>query len=148
MLSQDDIRKFISLLEAGRSYCFAGEFDESAYRVPRVTLYFYTNEAARDCYKLLSQLEQESLINHLSEQEFRHRTIIMHQEIEQTLGKALGYPELYPDVSQIDNGTVCVGDNVPETLAQEAAGRIQWLREKNAALEEEMKRLRQYELLG
>ena len=45
-------------------------------------------------------------------------------EIEQTLGKALGYPPLYPGASPVDDGQVCVGDHVPETLATEAAVRI------------------------
>lgn len=47
-------------------------------------------------------------------------------EVEQRLGKALGYPamgqELFEDGRP--NGDVCVGDHVPETLAAEAAERI------------------------
>ena len=60
------------------------------------------------------------------------------EDIEQTLGKALGYPQLgvrtLPDGSQeccaldapgaVDSGQVCVGDHVPVTLAAEAAKRI------------------------
>jgi hypothetical protein len=42
--------------------------------------------------------------------------------IEQTLGKALGYPEMYPHVSQSDDGYVCVGEHTASTLAMEAAG--------------------------
>lgn len=48
-------------------------------------------------------------------------------EIEQTLGRALGYPPAYPDVSDIDDGTVVVGPHTPLTLAQEAADRIRKL---------------------
>ena len=49
-------------------------------------------------------------------------------EIEQILGKALGYPwykddpKNFPDATEA-NG-VCVGDHVPESLAAEAAARI------------------------
>lgn len=41
-------------------------------------------------------------------------------EIEQTLGKALGYPE-YPEPG---SGWVCVGEHVAATLAMEAANKI------------------------
>jgi len=50
------------------------------------------------------------------------------EEVEQILGKALGYPPLYPIVSNIDDGTVCVGPNGPASLAQEAAERIEVLK--------------------
>jgi hypothetical protein len=52
-------------------------------------------------------------------------------EIEQTLGRALGYPrycdspENFPDATDADG--VCTGDHVPETLAAEAADRIRSL---------------------
>lgn len=45
-------------------------------------------------------------------------------EVEQHLGKALGYPELYPHVSDVDDGTVCIGEHVAGTIAHEAANRI------------------------
>lgn len=54
----------------------------------------------------------------------------MAQEVEQSLGKALGYPELYPAASAVDDGTVCVGDHVPESLAEEAAETIEKLRKQ------------------
>jgi hypothetical protein len=57
-----------------------------------------------------------------------------NHEIEQTLGKALGYPPLYPDVSPVDDGQVCVGDHVAETLALEAADRITRLRDAREAV--------------
>ena len=64
------------------------------------------------------------------------------REIEQTLGKALGYLPLgaraRPDGNQeccamdadgaVASGQVCVGDHVPETLAAEAAKEIERLR--------------------
>lgn len=69
-------------------------------------------------------------------------------EVEQILGKALGYPELYeaddPEKGPITcgteypnakpTGTVCVGDHVPATLAQEAANRIRSTEEEVAHL--------------
>lgn len=60
----------------------------------------------------------------------RLRRGIVHQNnaIEQTLGRALGYPwykddpENFPDATEDDG--VCVGDHVAETLAMEAAAKI------------------------
>src|SRR5436190_10735496 len=51
-------------------------------------------------------------------------------ELEQTLGKALGYPEYDETVMPGGNpeGAVCVGPNVPESLASEAADLIGRLR--------------------
>jgi len=56
---------------------------------------------------------------------------IAHEDfvIEQTLGKALGYPLMGPEVGG-DYTTVCVGDHVPATLAMEAADRIRKLQAK------------------
>jgi hypothetical protein len=47
-------------------------------------------------------------------------------EVDQTLGRALGYPEYAPDMGAPE-GDVCTGDHVPETLAMEAAGKIREL---------------------
>ena len=58
----------------------------------------------------------------------RKAAVDQNQEIEQTLGAALGYPrycdnlESFPDATEDDG--VCVGDHVAETLAEEAAARI------------------------
>lgn len=41
-------------------------------------------------------------------------------EVDQILGKALGYPLYYPDVSDVDDGMVCTGEHVLASLAQEA----------------------------
>lgn len=50
-------------------------------------------------------------------------------EVEQVLGTALGYPaygpEMFPD--GVPDGSVCVGEHVPESLADEAAARIRRL---------------------
>jgi len=57
-------------------------------------------------------------------------------EVDQRLGKALGYPHYYlkdgkvvgPDVEgAVKDERVCTGDHVPGTLAAEAAGRISTL---------------------
>lgn len=54
-------------------------------------------------------------------------------DIEQTLGKALGYPRYvddqknFPDATEADG--VCVGEHVPESLALEAANKIKRLQE-------------------
>ena len=49
-------------------------------------------------------------------------------EVEQTLGKALGYPWFKDDQKNFPGATkrdgVCVGEHVPETIAQEAAKRL------------------------
>jgi hypothetical protein len=45
-------------------------------------------------------------------------------EVQQTLGKALGYPPLYPDAEATDSGQVGVGDHVAASLADEAAATI------------------------
>lgn len=45
-------------------------------------------------------------------------------EIDQILGKALGYPECFPEVSNIDDTRVCTGEHTVVTLAMEAADRI------------------------
>ena len=54
-------------------------------------------------------------------------------EIEQILGKALGYPQFKDDQKNFPGATeadgVCVGDQVAETLAAQAAERIARLRE-------------------
>lgn len=55
-------------------------------------------------------------------------------EIEQILGKALGYPrycddqENFPDATEADG--VCTGDHTAVTLAMEAAARIEELKEQ------------------
>lgn len=53
--------------------------------------------------------------------------------IEQTLGKALGYPRFADDKKNFPDATgddVCVGEHTAETLAVEAAGWIENLKEK------------------
>jgi hypothetical protein len=59
------------------------------------------------------------------------RGIKAFHEVEQTLGKALDYPWYKDDQKNFPGATeadgVCTGDNVAETLALEAAHRIEYL---------------------
>lgn len=52
----------------------------------------------------------------------------LNHEVEQSLGKALEYPPLYPLASEVDDGQVGVGDHTAETIAAEAAAEIVRLR--------------------
>jgi len=57
--------------------------------------------------------------------------LITFHEVEQTLGKALGYPWFkddranFPDATEADR--VCVGEHVPESIALEVANKIKEL---------------------
>lgn len=42
-------------------------------------------------------------------------------EVQQILGKALGYAPLHPEASQVDDGQVCVGEHTAASIALEAA---------------------------
>ena len=57
---------------------------------------------------------------------------LQNDEIEQTLGRALGYPRYADDQKNFPGATdadgVCVGEHVAETLAMEAAREIARLR--------------------
>ncbi len=61
-------------------------------------------------------------------------------EVEQVLGKALGYPWFKDDQKNFPGATeengVCIGDNVPSTIAMQAASRL-------ASLEADNRRLRE-----
>lgn len=63
-----------------------------------------------------------------------HDVRVQGHEIEQTLGKALGYPWFKDDQKNFPGSTeadgVCVGDHVPESLAAEAATRIRSLEQQ------------------
>lgn len=74
---------------------------------------------------------------------YRDAGIRTFHEVEQVLGKALGYPsygpEMFPDGKP--NGSVCVGEHVPESLADEAAARIKKLEQQIVVLEAELSAL-------
>jgi hypothetical protein len=65
-------------------------------------------------------------------------------EVEQTLGKALGYPwykddpDNFPDATEADG--VCVGEHVPESIALEAANTIARKGEVKGTSEDVLKR--------
>ena len=65
-------------------------------------------------------------------------------EIQQIIGKALGYPRYCDDQANFPNATeadgVCVGEHVAESLASEAAAQIASLRERLAGVEDERDR--------
>ncbi len=63
-------------------------------------------------------------------------------DVEQALGKALHYPLLYPHVSKVDDGTVCVGEHVPATIAQEAANKIVAMEQRLTQAQAELAALR------
>ncbi len=66
------------------------------------------------------------------------------EAVEQTLGKALGYPWYkddpvnFPEATEADG--VCVGEHVPESIALEAAQRILKLEAENAHLADAVRR--------
>lgn len=64
----------------------------------------------------------------------QHASYQLHEEVCQTLGKALGYPWLKDDQDNFPGATeadgVCVGEHVAESLAVEAAKEIKRLRQR------------------
>lgn len=62
-------------------------------------------------------------------------------EVEQILGKALGYPEADESIMEKPDGSVVVGDHVPESLADEAALRIKTAEAKLAKVRREAENL-------
>ena len=77
----------------------------------------------------LSGVSGLSMANHelRQENEHLHQQIRGYQaevaEVDQTLGRALGYPTLGPEAGG-DHGTVCTGESTPASLAAEAAGKL------------------------
>ena len=76
--------------------------------------------------EVLNRIESEA-------KDLRSRTLQEFHEIEQTLGKALGYPWFKDDQKNFPGATdadgVCVGDHVAASLAMEAADKILTLEE-------------------
>jgi hypothetical protein len=64
-------------------------------------------------------------------------------EVEQTLGKALGYPWYkddsanFPDATEADG--VCTGEHVPESISSEAANKIKELESELAEAKDALK---------
>ena len=69
-------------------------------------------------------------------------------EIEQALGKAMGYPPLYPDASDVDDDRVGFGDHVAATLAAQAAEAIGRLKAELARVTSERDAAREALRLG
>lgn len=67
-------------------------------------------------------------------------------EIEQILGKALGAPELYPVVSKVNDGSVCIGEYTAGTIARRAANEIAALQTRVKELETENAGLRAHQV--
>ena len=84
-----------------------------------------------------TEAEAHWLCNRLNQETWAHdsRTSMLQEfhDIEQTLGKALGYPRYKDDQKNFPGATdadgVCVGDHVAASLATEAAERIRVLEE-------------------
>lgn len=87
---------------------------------------------------IIESLEEElkQLQNRL--EQFQRKVQEASHNIEQTLGKVLGYPwhkddlKNFPDATEADG--VCVGDHVAESIALEAAHRIETLKKENNKL--------------
>lgn len=85
--------------------------------------------------RLLSQYDGTNatsvleLVAETCDVKLREIVIAKDREISQILGKALGYPWFKDDQKNFPGATeedgVCVGEHVAETLAMEAANRIQ-----------------------
>ena len=78
-------------------------------------------ERANDAWAEVARLTQRD-----------HAHLTVHREIEQILGKVLGYPWFKDDQKNFPGATeadgVCVGEHVPETIAEAAASEIVRLR--------------------
>lgn len=88
------------------------------------------------CAREIAEAKQEI-------QRLRYACIKTEEEIQQTLGKALGYPWYKDDQKNFPAATeehgVCVGDHVAETLAMEAARTITEQAKRIIHLREQLK---------
>lgn len=107
----------LSLLDNGGYLCEPGEIPELLAEIERDTNQY--GELARENDALKAEVER-----------LRHAAATTAHDVEQTLGRALRYPPYGPDMfpDGVPNGDVCVGDHVPESLADEAADLIERLR--------------------
>lgn len=85
---------------------------------------------------LFPRYRAEKVINVLDELEpIKQAFAKQNHEICQILGKALGYGEyLEPELSRVKPGTLCVGLHTAETIAAEAARRIEKLHKDTASM--------------
>lgn len=91
--------------------------------------------ACKDVPALLSEFER------VKDAYFR-----LSYDVEQTLGRALGYPRYCDDQKNFPGSTdadgVCVGDHVPGSLAMEAADRIRQLESQSKEQSKRVDQLR------
>lgn len=88
-------------------------------------------------YSPLAQSDVGLLLQHVAEQDaeierLRNARVQQAREVEQTLGRALGFPRYADDPANFpghdpNDPSVCVGEHVAETLAKMAADRIRSL---------------------
>ena len=107
----------------------------------------------QDCEKRLADLKEQlkcaqeetlRVVDRFMLAETRHRNLYKAtaHAVEQTLGKALHYPYFsddkknFPDATAADG--VCVGEHVPESIAEAAANRIKELEAQLALAEEKL----------
>ena len=94
-----------------------------------------THYADPDTLATLNRLERENA-------DLRAAISKSQDDIEQTLGRALGYPWFKDDQKNFPGATdadgVCVGDHVAESLAMEAASKISDLRARLEAAERKL----------
>lgn len=104
----------------------------AAWRNVDCVMELVKNEGDRDCERALDFLRAEVVRLQQRGDAVTHSLV----DVEQTLGKALGYPWFRDDQKNFPGATaadgVCVGEHVPESLAAEAAT---WLRRMTAALQ-------------
>ena len=82
-----------------------------------------------NAYDLKSQIDELSALRR-ENAELKEIISITNNEIEQVVGKALGYPAYKDDLVNFPNvidDSVCVGEHVSETIVSELVGRYKML---------------------
>jgi len=101
-------------------------------------------ELVKEVVRLVTKEEETEQAEKIKELErsFARQSI----EIEQFLGRALGFPWYKDDPKNFPNATesdgVCVGDHTPESLAAQAANALNQLKERINLLQTEISRLK------
>jgi hypothetical protein len=101
----------------------------------------YTEELSEEAIADLEKLRHPAAPAWEREEVKRLRQALSKQqdEIQQILGKALGYPKYASDQKNFPGATeangVCVGEHVAESLAEEAAARLAILEASHTALQ-------------
>ncbi len=102
---------------------------------------YYSASQMEEVSKLLREAQKELMAKEkqlIVAKEKINGLILECTELEQRLGKALGYPWYKDDPKNFPNATesngVCVGEHTPGTIAAEAADAIERLRAENRKL--------------